>query len=244
MKRMKWLFAVFVLGAMLCLRLIYTPANGSEKLPETSLRTNISSQELSNRIATAYNKINNLSANVSIHFKLINAGIGFDSTGAFYYKEPDKTSLQLNGIPKFLLDQENAGVLRSVDILAGLRREITLEYDAGVVDQIKLDGKLCYTVKLIPKTKEDVARILVWVDAEQYTMPLAILIYNDGSTLTQKKRYLPCGGVYVAKEIRTFYDSPKTQAEIDASIQNCEVNKPIPDSFFKNRKASNLVSPF
>lgn len=235
---------LIVSGTALCLHLGNTPASGSEKLTQSSLRANITSEELSTRIATAYNKINDLSADVSVHFKLINVGVGFDGTGTYYYKEPDRTTLQVKGIPSFLLNQENANVLNSVNILAGLRREITSEYDAGVVDQIKLDGKSCYTVKLIPKTKENVARILVWVDAEKYTMPLAILIYNDGSTLTQKKRYLPCGDAYVAREIRTYYDSPKTQAEIDVSLKNCQVNKPISDTVFQDQKASNLVNPF
>lgn len=218
-------------------------ANESEKVPTTQLRADISSQELSDRILKAYNKIKDLSVDAHLDFKLIKLGLSFEATGEYLYKQPEKTTLQLHGYMASRVAEEEAAI-KATNILAALRKNITREYDAGAVIQTTLEGQLCYTVRLIPKTKANLSRILIWINADKYTMPQVVMQYNDGSRLLQRKQYMLLDDVYVVREMETEYVSPDKELQMHATFGKYLVNKGIPDSTFENHPSSNLISPF
>jgi len=241
LQRFFLIFAVF--GAMLCLRPDHTLANESEKLPTARVRADISSQELSDRILTAYNKINDLSVETHLDFKLIKQGLDFDATGEYLYKQPDKTTLVLHSFMASRVATEEAAI-KATNILAALRKNITNEYNAGPVTETTLDGQRCYTVELTPKTKENLSKIVIWIDADKYTMPQVMMQYLDGSNLTQRKEYELLNDVYVVREMDTDYVSPKNELQLHATFGKYLINRGIPDSTFENQTPSNLISPF
>ncbi len=244
MNQFKRFFVLLAVSyAMLFLYSDGTLASESEKLPTTRLRADINSQELSDRILKAYDKIKDLSVNVHFNFKLIKAGLDFDATGEYFYKQPDRTTLALHGFMASRVAQQEEAI-RATNILAALRKNITQEYDAGIVTQMTLEGQPCYTVELTPKTKENVSRIIIWINSDKYTMPQVIMQYSDGSRLLQRKQYTLLDNVYVVQEMETDYVSPKEELQLYATFGKYLINKVIPDSTFEDRPPSNLISPF
>lgn len=204
----------------------------------------MTSQELSDRILSAYNKIEDLSVDIHLKFKMSNPGYKFGATGTFFYKQPSKTMLQLHGgfmAERFAKEEET---IKATNILAALRKNITQEYEARILSQTVLRGQNCYKVELIPKKKENIAKIFIWINVDRYTMPLVVMQYRDGSKLTQHKQYMLHNNVYVVQKMQTLYVSPEKQLKIQTSFENYRVNEGIPDTVFENQPPSNLISPF
>jgi len=218
--------------------------SASDRLPDTQVRTSVQSSDLLERIAETTHQVSDLSSDVDFQIELHNLGMRFNVTGNLYYKHPDHFRLQLHDIPEFLLHREN-DAFRTTNVLAGIRRDIKTQYNARIINQTKYQDENCYVIQLIPKQQENIARILLWVDANHYTMPLVIIRYDDGSTLSQRKLYTKANDVYVVSKMDSNYDAPGIQAEIFATFSHYKINQGMSDSVFeKEPTQQNFISTF
>ncbi len=222
----------------------YASLDKSEKVKETHPRVPLKTSELFERISESSSQVKDLSAQVNFHLNLSRLGMHFNVGGDFYYKKPDKFKLKLREVPDFLVSRED-NAFRTTNLLASLQKNITQGYDARVVDETSLQGANCYVIRLIPKTKESIQKIVLWVNSQNYTMPKVILSFDDGSTLVQRKQYIQTDNIYVVQDMETDIDSPDIQAEIITNFSHYQINKGIPDTVFDNQKSgSNPISAF
>ena len=228
----------------LALNVGFSASDRDERLSSKSFRTSIQAPDLFDRIAETSSSVRDLSAEVDFKVRLYNIGITFDVGGDYYYKQPEKTRLKLREIPDFLLSRQS-DAFKTTNILAGLRRDLKEQYQTKIVNQTSLHGENCYIVQLVPKKEDGVARILLWVNSINYTMPQVIIHYENGANLTQRKSYVKAGDVFVVEKMDSDYNSPDMKAEILATFRNYQINKGLADTLFEHSKSeNNLVSIF
>jgi len=205
----------------------------SERISAASDPLHITSDELFHRITDTSNQIKDLSAQIDLSLKLQNLGLSFNLSGDFYYKQPDKMKLKLHHIPEFLASRQNEAVGTTM-ILQDIRRNMTKNYQGRILTELPFLGENCYLVELIPKTKQNVNKILLWINAANYTIPQVIMEYDDGSNFMQRKTFVETDHVFVVSKMETTVESPDVQADIQATFKDYQINKGLPDTLFDN----------
>lgn len=230
-KRLTFLFVFFLIGS-------WTAASTgkSEKIAAPAETARINSDELFRRIADSSNQIKDLSAEVDFDLKLHNLGMNFNVSGDYYYKQPDKISFKFSHLPEFLSSRKDE-IFTYAMLMSNLLRNPMKNFDGRVLAETPGFGAQCYLVELIPKTKQNITKVLLWVNTVNYTIPQTILEYDDGSNVTQKKTYTEAEHLHVVSKSETEIESPDVQADITASFKDYRINKGLPDTLFERTEA-------
>lgn len=230
-KNIIFLLAIFLIGGW-----VAASSENSEKLSFAADTPRISSDELFRRIIDTSNQIRDLSAKIDFDLKLHNLGLSFNISGDYYYKQPDKVHLDFKSLPPFLASRQDE-IVNHTTLITELLKNPVQNFNGRILAEIPAFQVNCYLVELIPKTKQNITKVFLWVNADDYTIPQTILEFDDGSNVTERKTYMEMDHMWVVSKAETMIDSPSVQANVFTTFTGYQINKGLPDSLFERTQA-------
>jgi outer membrane lipoprotein-sorting protein len=159
--------------------------------------------------------------NMKAKYSVLEIPLNLD--GNYYFKAPDRHRIKVNKAPNFLAQYPQ---------VFGWSLPDTKDFTG----KVKGEENGCKILRLVPiMGMGDLLKIEIWVDKETWRYPRQVYYYRSGGKIELNVTYKQVEGYYLFDRCNGTFDFPKNRlkASGDATYEQYEINKGIPDSFFE-----------
>ncbi|MEN3014542.1 MAG: hypothetical protein ABDH21_00545 [bacterium] len=193
-------------------------------------------EEILDRMTLSIYGLSSYRCKVKINANVIDFGISVSLNGTVYFKEPNKLALKLEDLPLDIQDKYKISFTQTA-VPGMVSKTYKEKYKAKFVGVKNFTGnRKVYVLHMEPYKKSSVQSVLMFVDSQNYTIPRAIIFYRDGGKVTIDQVYSRIQEYYLPSKQEVFFDFSKVRANLVSEFYDYEINIPVEDSIFENKK--------
>lgn len=210
----------------------------SDKISSEHLTVRIPPSTILGRLEESMQGIRDLSAQMAFQIYIKKLGFPFSLHADYYFKSPDKVKIALRGIPG-LIAEDVPKTITAATTLSGFRKDYLALYHSKLQGIRTLDARSCYQLELTPiATDGNVAKTILWVNRENFTIPRMITQYKDGSWVQVNRTYASVQGHLLVRHIEASMNFVQNnlEADVKADYSAYKLNQGLSDSLFEEKK--------